>query len=182
MTWKDLRAQLYMWGTAWDGKQTRLKRWRRQHYLIRDKSDRGLDWSRLRESGDACLSTLWSQHRQRHWKPKKCVTTTTASAVQFTWVYKFRSQALLCLGKYPSKSCFSKPAAREGSPVSLVLNSCCAHCDKIERGIERDRLHNQPVFHNAEPNLPAATLFEIWIWIHQVQIQLGFMGAAAVSL
>ena len=71
------------------------------------------------------------------------------------------SEVRLCLGKYPSKSCFSKPAAREGSPVSLVLNSCCAHCDKIERGIERDRLHNQPVFHNAEPNLPAATLFEI---------------------
>ena len=92
------------------------------------------------------------------------------------------SEVRHCLGKYPSKSCFSKPAAREGSPVSLVLNSCCAHCDKIERGIERDRLHNQPVFHNAEPNLPAATLFEIWIWIHQVQIQINWVSWVPLSV
>ena len=78
--------------------------------------------------------------------------------VQFTWIYKFRSQALLCLGKYPSKSCFSKPAAREGSPVSLVLNSCCAHCDKIERGIERNRRHNKPVFRPAELAPPSEQL------------------------
>ena len=32
----------------------------------------------------------------------------------------------------------------------LALNSCCAHCDKIERGIERNRRHNKPVFHSAE--------------------------------
>ena len=37
----------------------------------------------------------------------------------------------------------------------LALNSCCAHCDKIERGIERNRRHNEPVFRLAEPPSPS---------------------------
>ena len=60
------------------------------------------------------------------------------------------------LGKSQSESLggYSKPAALSRGPGGvrgeLGLNSCCAHCDKIERGIERNRRHNKPVFHSAE--------------------------------
>ena len=60
------------------------------------------------------------------------------------------------LGKSQSESLggYLKSAALSRGPGGvrgeLALNSCCAHCDKIERGIERNRRHSKPVFRPAE--------------------------------
>ena len=70
------------------------------------------------------------------------------------------------LGKSQSESLggYSKPAALSRGPGGvrggswLALNSCCAHCDKIERGIERNRRHNKPVFRPAELAPPSEQL------------------------
>ena len=57
-----------------------------------------------------------------------------------------------------------------GCSVELALNSCCAYCDKIERGIERSRRHNKPVFHPAEHRVPAANLDFIAPWYLEWEI------------
>ena len=70
------------------------------------------------------------------------------------------------LGKSQSESLggYLSPAALSRGPGGvrgeLALNSCCAHCDKIERGIERNRRHNKPVFRPAEPAPPTEQLLE----------------------
>ena len=80
------------------------------------------------------------------------------------------------LGKCLSESLggYLKPAALSpGSgwcSVELALNSCCAYCDKIERGIERSRRHNKPVFHPAEHRVPAANLDFIAPWYLEWEI------------
>lgn len=55
---------------------------------------------------------------------------------------------------------FEASCIESGWEGELALNSCCAHCDKIERGIERNRRHNKPVFRPAEPAPPTEQLLE----------------------
>ena len=65
---------------------------------------------------------------------------------------------------------FEASCIESGWEGELALNSCCAHCDKIERGIERSRRHNKPVFHPAEHRVPAANLDFIAPWYLEWEI------------
>ena len=71
-----------------------------------------------------------------------------------------------------------------GGGAALALNSCCAHCDKIERGIERNRRHNKPVFHSAEQPSAAnwATLDFVEIWSRMQCFSLLYLCYVMISL
>jgi len=60
------------------------------------------------------VNALETTPTEIHWKPKKCVTTTV-SAVQFTWIYKFRSQDLPA-GKISFKVVLFEASCKGGEP------------------------------------------------------------------
>ena len=96
-------------------------------------------------------------------KPQKCAITKHQTPGRGRSWQNGPSSRKLVSGKMSvrvSGGLFEASCIESGWEGELALNSCCAHCDKIERGIERNRRHNKPVFRPAEPAPPTEQLLE----------------------